>query len=648
MSATPGGVLVNDTDTEGDPLTAIVEDDPANGTLTLDADGSFTYVPDADFNGTDTFTYRANDGAIDSGEAIVTIIINPVNDAPVAVADTYTVDEDAVLNVDAVSGVLANDSDMDGDTITATLVDDVINGALTLNADGSFTYTPTTNYNGPDSFTYKTSDGTLDSNTVTVDITVDAVNDGPVAIDDAYDVLEDATLNVDAASGVLENDTDIDTNDVLTVSAVNGNSEKVDTDVVLAHGTVHVNADGSFTYTPDADFNGTDSFTYTAFDQTTNSSAGTVTVTIGAVNDAPSFTKGADQTITEDLGAQTVAGWATLMSAGPVDESGQALDFIVTNDNNTLFSAQPSVATTTGDLTYTTAADAYGLATVSVSLHDDGGGTDTSAVQTFTITVTPDAAPVITAQTSASPAETSLTVTWTTDNPATSRVVYDTVSHAVLGAAPNYGYANSTIEDATHVTSHRVNITGLSSGTGYFFRTVSRGSPETVSDEFGGTTSSPTPAPTPAPSGGDNGAPVGLIGGFGGQVLGANTTAVPGSTGEVLGAAVYNFTKDFGIGSRSTDVEELQKILIAEGFLNVDSQTGYFGVLTRAAVQAYQKAHGITPQSGYVGPLTRAALNKGTTPTMSDEQRAALILSLQAQLNGILERIAALRASGAY
>ncbi|KKW31881.1 MAG: NLP/P60 protein, partial [Candidatus Kaiserbacteria bacterium GW2011_GWC2_52_8b] len=100
--------------------------------------------------------------------------------------------------------------------------------------------------------------------------------------------------------------------------------------------------------------------------------------------------------------------------------------------------------------------------------------------------------------------------------------------------------------------------------------------------------------------------------------------------------------------SRSTDVEELQKILIAEGFLNVDSQTGYFGVLTRAAVQAYQKAHGITPQSGYVGPLTRAALNKGTTPTMSDEQRAALILSLQAQLNGILERIAALRASGAY
>lgn len=100
-------------------------------------------------------------------------------------------------------------------------------------------------------------------------------------------------------------------------------------------------------------------------------------------------------------------------------------------------------------------------------------------------------APIITAETIDSPTETSITITWTTDHSATSRVIYDTVSHAVLDAAPNYGYANSTIEDPVQVTNHSVTVTGLSGGMEYFFRTVSHGSPETVSDEFSGITSSP-------------------------------------------------------------------------------------------------------------------------------------------------------------
>src|SRR6185436_10572398 len=117
----------------------------------------------------------------------------------------------------------------------------------------------------------------------------------------------------------------------------------------------------------------------------------TFTITVTAVNDAPSFTKGADQTVNEDAGAQTVTGWATAISKGPADESGQTVDFIVTNNNNSLFSAQPAVAAN-GTLTYTSAANANGSATVSVKIHDDGGvangGVDTSAIQTFTITVT--------------------------------------------------------------------------------------------------------------------------------------------------------------------------------------------------------------------------------------------------------------------
>src|SRR5438094_898907 len=115
------------------------------------------------------------------------------------------------------------------------------------------------------------------------------------------------------------------------------------------------------------------------------------TITVTAVNDAPSFTKGADQTVNEDSGLHTVAGWATAISAGPSDESGQTMDFIVTNNNAGLFSGQPAVAAN-GTLTYTSAPNANGSATVYVKIHDNGGtangGADTSATQSFTITVT--------------------------------------------------------------------------------------------------------------------------------------------------------------------------------------------------------------------------------------------------------------------
>ena len=119
--------------------------------------------------------------------------------------------------------------------------------------------------------------------------------------------------------------------------------------------------------------------------------AQTFTISVTAVNDVPSFTKGADQTVLEDAGAQTVAGWATGISAGPANESAQVADFIVTNNNNALFSVQPAVAAN-GTLTYTPAPNANGSATVTVQVHDNGGtangGVDTSAAQTFTITVT--------------------------------------------------------------------------------------------------------------------------------------------------------------------------------------------------------------------------------------------------------------------
>src|SRR4029450_12354263 len=126
------------------------------------ANGSFTYTPAANFNGTDTFTYHASDGTAQSNTATVTITVNPVNDAPVATNDAYTTNEDTPLEVPApgMLGVLANDNDPDGNPLTATLVGGPAHGTLALNANGSFTYTPAANFNGDDTFTYRASDGT--------------------------------------------------------------------------------------------------------------------------------------------------------------------------------------------------------------------------------------------------------------------------------------------------------------------------------------------------------------------------------------------------------------------------------------------------------------------------------------------------------
>jgi VCBS repeat-containing protein len=169
----PGpGVLGNDSDPDGDSITAILVSSTSNGNLTLNSDGSFTYNPDLNFAGTDHFTYVTNDGQLDSNiVAAVTITVNPANDAPVAADDTFSASETAQINITG-QNVLSNDSDPDGDPITAILVDDVTNGFLTLNEDGTFTYDPNPDYYGEDSFTYYANDGQLDSNVVTATITV--------------------------------------------------------------------------------------------------------------------------------------------------------------------------------------------------------------------------------------------------------------------------------------------------------------------------------------------------------------------------------------------------------------------------------------------------------------------------------------------
>jgi VCBS repeat-containing protein len=214
------GVLGNDTDADlpGDTLTVNAVNGSganvgaatptANGTVTLNADGSYTYVHDDSENFTDSFTYTVWDGVNTSAAATVSITINAINDAPVATVDSYTTDEDTALNV-AAPGVLGNDTDVEGNPLTAIKVSDPANGSVVLNADGSFDYTPNGDFNGTDSFTYKANDGTLDSNVATVTITVNAINDAPVAGFSASPMSGVAPLTVNFLS---DTSTDIDNN----------------------------------------------------------------------------------------------------------------------------------------------------------------------------------------------------------------------------------------------------------------------------------------------------------------------------------------------------------------------------------------------------------------------------------------------------
>ena len=186
-------VLRNDSDPEGTALTAALVDDASHGELVLNADGTFQYIPEANFHGTDSFTYRASDGQLESNLATVTITIASINDAPTAAANDYSVAEDGKLNVSVAQGVLANDSDVENNALVASLVSPPSRGTLTLNADGSFVYTPDPDFFGDDTFTYRASDA-KPSQPATIVIHVTAVNDAPIAANDTVNVTEDTPL----------------------------------------------------------------------------------------------------------------------------------------------------------------------------------------------------------------------------------------------------------------------------------------------------------------------------------------------------------------------------------------------------------------------------------------------------------------------
>jgi ELWxxDGT repeat protein/VCBS repeat-containing protein len=382
------GVLSNDTDVDGSLPTAItaVTTTTQGGTVTLNTDGSFTYVSANNFNGIDTFTYQATDGSLNSNLATVTLSVGP-DVAPVAVDDgdsRYRTSPGATLDIPAVFGVLSNDTDSDGPTLSAVagVRTTTNNGTVTLNADGSFLYTPGTGFTGTDTFTYQATDSLLTSNPATVTVVV-GTNAPPVAVDDSssgYRTTPGTSLSIDAIDGVLQNDND--GGDGPALSAVAG------VKTTTNNGTVTLNADGSFFYTPGIGFTGTDTFTYQATDSIDTSSLATVTIAVSA-NLLP--------IAQDDSGYRAVAN-------SPFSISGAAS--VLNNDSDggdgPALNAVSGVKTTTnsgtvtmsvdGSFTYTPRANFIGIDTFTYQATD---GIDTSSPATVTINVVTNSAPVV-------------------------------------------------------------------------------------------------------------------------------------------------------------------------------------------------------------------------------------------------------------
>ena len=261
-----GDVGTNDSDPNGDTLSFAILTNPTNGSVVLNSDGTFTYTANENFNGIDGFSYTASDNIV-SVVATVSLVVDPLNDAPVAVDDTRIAQEDELLT----GNVSVNDFDVDGDALTYTLLTDSSNGGVLLDLDGTFTFTPTANSTDAIEFTYEVSDGSL-TDQATVTISVTPVNDAPIAADDAETTLEDQAMPVP----VLSNDSDPDGDD-LSVSIV----------VQPVNGSVTIDTDGVVTYVPESNFFGVDSFVYSVADPDGLIDTATATIQVESVNDAP-------------------------------------------------------------------------------------------------------------------------------------------------------------------------------------------------------------------------------------------------------------------------------------------------------------------------------------------------------------------------
>ncbi|MFI8380007.1 Ig-like domain-containing protein, partial [Leeuwenhoekiella sp. NPDC079379] len=354
-TAVTTAVLDNDTfqGTYGTDYTITATTDPTNGTITLNTDGTITYLPNPDFNGTDSYTYSVTDvnGAVSTETISITItpVVDIVADADTTLEDTTVTT--AVLDNDTFQGTYGTDY-----TITATT--DPANGTITLNADGTITYLPNPDFNGADSYTYSVTDVNGAVSTETVSITITPVVD---IVADADTTLEDTAVT----TAVLDND---------TFQGTYGTDYTITATTDPANGTITLNADGTITYLPNPDFNGTDSYTYSVTDVNGAVSTETVSITITPVVD---IVADADTTLEDTAVTTAVLDNDTFQGTYGTDYTITATTG-PTNGTITL--------NTDGTITYLPNPDFNGTDSYTYSVTDVNGAVSTERVS---ITITP-------------------------------------------------------------------------------------------------------------------------------------------------------------------------------------------------------------------------------------------------------------------
>lgn len=339
-------ITLNGSDADGDTLSYTVMTQPTNGLLS-DTAPTLTYTPNNNYHGSDSFTFKVNDGTVDSATAMVTLSIDPENDAPLAEAQAVN------LLVGSTKAITLTGSDVDMDTLSYTVVTQPLNGALSGTAP-NLTYTPSGSYSGSDSFTFKVNDGSIDSTpaTVSLTITITPINNAPLAEAQTVNLQEDSAKAITLVGSDLDGDT-------LSYAVVTQPTS----------GTLSGTAP-NLTYIPTADYSGSDSFTFKVNDGVVDSIPATIMLTIAPVNDVPT----ADNltvTLSQDSNK-------TITLTGS-DVEGDALTFTVQTQptNGTLSGTSPN-------LTYTPNSGYTGTDSFTYISND---GEEDSLVATVAITI---------------------------------------------------------------------------------------------------------------------------------------------------------------------------------------------------------------------------------------------------------------------
>ncbi len=399
---TPLPITLSASDVDGDPLSYSLVTPPVHGALSGSAP-NLTYTPDLHYHGPDSFTFKANDGFVDSNVATVSITITHVNHPPVANAQTLTTTEDTPLVI------TLSASDVDGDPLSYNLVTPPAHGSLSGSAP-NLNYSPDLHYFGPDSFTFKANDGSLDSNIATVSITVTHVNHPPVANAQTVTTTEDTPLPI-----------------TLSASDVDGDPLSYSLVTPPVHGALSGSAP-NLTYTPDLHYHGPDSFTFKANDGFVDSNVATVSITITHVNHPP-VANAQTLTTTEDTPL------VITLSASDVDGDPLSYSLVTPPAHGSLSGSAPN-------LNYSPDLHYFGPDSFTFKAND---GTADSNVATVSITVTHvDHPPVANAQTVTTTEDTPLPITLSASDvdgdPLSYSLVTPPVHGALSGSAPNLTY----------------------------------------------------------------------------------------------------------------------------------------------------------------------------------------------------------------